>query len=122
MAHEVKNPLSGIRGAAQLLEDTAKSAENIEMTILADDFVRGRPKMGADGQLNADDLAMQGGGAALAVILRSISAGWPMNLGSRRPFSADEVVGAPRAWLRTIFKCGRFFFRINVIGPGQNFL
>ena len=62
--------------------------------------------------LNADDLVMQGGEAALVAkcghFLFSIRAEWHANLGWGRPFSADEMVGAPWPWLRTILKCGRF--------------
>ena len=37
LAHEVKNPLSGIRGAAQLLEGTAPSASDRELAVLIRD-------------------------------------------------------------------------------------
>ena len=37
LAHEVKNPLSGIRGAAQLLEGTASDANDRELAVLIRD-------------------------------------------------------------------------------------
>ena len=43
LAHEVKNPLSGIRGAAQLLEQSAATSKDRELTRLIDE---GRAKVG----------------------------------------------------------------------------
>ena len=53
LAHEVKNPLSGIRGAAQLLEDTASDAERALTQLIRDEADRildlvGRVDMFAD--------------------------------------------------------------------------